>query len=187
MGNGSMCEPGAHATTLSLPLSCLPGTLSLCILLHPAPLSTVVCLGRVIKRLSNASCLIIIYDTPRLWLARLLPPKNCCSRSRSGCGVLKMHKLDCQLLDLPSRLLGLFKSIQIFTESQKPSWSPSTSSISIHFHKIQNFYLPIIYDDNYGNCELPPREAKPRPTAVWPTSHPQSTSTTHAHWAGRKI
>jgi len=88
VGNGSMCVPGAHATTLSLPLSCLPGTLSLCILLHPAPLSTVVCLGRVIKRLSNASCLIIIYDTPRLWLARLLPPKNCCSRSKSGFGVL---------------------------------------------------------------------------------------------------
>jgi len=111
------------------------------------------------------------------------PQKIVALGARVGLGFWKMHKLDCQLLDLPSRLLGLFKSIQIFTESQKPS--PSTSSISIHFHKIQNFYLPIIYDDNYGNCELPPREAKPRPTAVWPISHPQST--THAHWAGRKI
>lgn len=55
----------------SLVLSCLFGTLSFW--LHPAsapapgpppaPLSTVVCLGRVIKRLNNASCLIIIYDT----------------------------------------------------------------------------------------------------------------------------
>jgi len=72
--------------TLSLPFilasSNVPRILSLGTRPRPLrspshPLSTVVCLGRalaVIKRLNNASCLIIIYDTRH---CRLLPKTHC--------------------------------------------------------------------------------------------------------------
>jgi len=57
-----------------------------------------------------------------------------------GLGFYKMHKLDCQLLDLPSRLLGLFKSIQIFTESQAQAQARAQSQFI--FIKSKTFTCP---------------------------------------------
>jgi len=70
------------------------------------------------------------------------PQKIVALGARVGLGFYKMHKLDCRLLDLPSRLLGLFKSIQIFTESQAQAQAQARAQSQFIFIKSKTFTCP---------------------------------------------